>query len=729
MDKSAVPGERERRKHVRVRLRRNLVFSAQQGDGTVGYVLKDPVSLRYFRLDTKQHFLARLMDGTHTLDEIRRAFEKQHRPERLTLEELETFSAQLVGSGLAHNDAPGAGPLLFEKAQKQRREARWSAALNFLAIRVPLCNPDRFLTRLVLWVRFAFTLPFLLLGAGLMLAALALLATHWGDFLARLPEAREFFSLKNLLCLWVALGLVKVLHELGHGLCCKAFGGTVHEAGLLLLIFFPTLYCNVSDSWSIPQRRRRLAVSGAGIFVELLVAAAATFAWWATDPASFVHQLCLSLMVVCGVNTVLFNANPLMRFDGYYMLSDWLEVPNLSDTAGRQLRAGVLRWLGADVREPAIAWPRFLVFYAGASYVYRCLVAVWCFHLLSTFLVPYKLGSVGYLLALAGVAVMLGWPLCRLLKAVHGRGRLPDMKPVRVWLAVGALAALVAVVVAVPFPVRVQGVALVQVEPEQVQRVVVPERGGLLRDVMVHDGQRVRAGDILAVLANSELEIKLRVNEADQSLRQKQKAAQLATLTEVGAGEGPALVSLQQTEFELRALAREHAILREQLDRLVLRAPCDGTVMGLVPVDDKGKWLENGAEVCRVGNDRVLRAVLLVEPADHELVTAGGRAWIRVHGGGAKHWPGVVTEIAQVDAGSIPPALSRRAGGDVMTKQDPVSKAEKPYHPHYLSSVRFQRVDACVHPGALGRVKIEAGSRTLWWRFQRYLSSTFNWQL
>jgi putative peptide zinc metalloprotease protein len=303
------------------------------------------------------------------------------------------------------------------------------------------------------------------------------------------------------------------------------------------------------------------------------------------------------------------------------------------------------------------------------------------------------------------------------------------MKPVRVWLTLGALAALVVIVVAVPFPVHVQGVALIQVEPEHVQRVVVPERGGFLRTVLVRDGQRVRAGDILAVLANPELEIKLRVNEADQALRHKQKAAQLADLADAGPGEEQALTGLQQTEFELKALRQEHAVLCEQLDRLVLRAPCDGTVMGLVPAEDKGKWLENGAEVCRVGNDRVLRAVLLVEPADHELVVPGGRASIRVHGGGAQHWPGVVTEIAQVDAGSIPPALSRRAGGDVATRQDPVSKAEKPYHPHYLSAVRFQRVDATVHPGALGRVKIEAGARTLWWRFQRYLSTTFNWRI
>src|SRR5262249_20323464 len=152
---------------------------------------------------------------------------------------------------------------------------------------------DRLLDRLLPRVRFLFT-PAVLLGTlGLMLAALGLLATHWGDFLARLPTAREFFRWQTLLSLGVALGVVKVLHELGHGLCCKRFGGQVPEMGLLLVVFFPCLYCNVSDSWTIPGKWRRMAVSAAGIYVELLVAALATFLWWLTDPAGAVHHWCL----------------------------------------------------------------------------------------------------------------------------------------------------------------------------------------------------------------------------------------------------------------------------------------------------------------------------------------------------------------------------------------------------------------------------------------------------
>jgi hypothetical protein len=143
----------------------------------------------------------------------------------------------------------------------------------------------------------------------------------------------------------------------------------------------------------------------------------------------------------------------------------------------------------------------------------------------------------------------------------------------------------------------------------------------------------------------------------------------------------------------------------------------------------RGKWLEKGTELCRVGADNALRAVFLAEPADHRRVVCGSAAWVRVHGGGSATWPGVVTEVAQVDTAKVPPALSHHAGGDVATEQDPVSKAEKPRHQYYLISVRLQKTGGPLHVGALGRVKIEAGSETLWEGWRRCLAATFGWGL
>src|SRR5262249_36841010 len=131
-------------------------------------------------------------------------------------------------------------------------------------------------------MRFIFTYGFLWLSVGVMLAAVALVATHFETFRERLPDYHEFFNFKAVVYLWVALGAVKIIHEFGHGLSCKAFGGEVHEMGALFLVFSPCLYCNVSDAWTLPSKWKRIIISAAGIWVELIIAAIATFVWWNT---------------------------------------------------------------------------------------------------------------------------------------------------------------------------------------------------------------------------------------------------------------------------------------------------------------------------------------------------------------------------------------------------------------------------------------------------------------
>jgi putative peptide zinc metalloprotease protein len=721
----------ERRKRVRIRLRPHLAVTARQEEGT-GYVVSDPVTLAHYRLDERQRFAITLMDGAHTLDEIQKAYEAQFPTERLRLEELEAFAAQLVGSGLAQNDTPVGATQLFEQARKHRREVVLGTLVNFLFIKVPLWDPDRLLDRLAPRLRFLFGARGAALGLGLVLVAAALVVTRWDECLARMPTYRTFFTPQTLLCLWVALGLAKLLHELGHGLCCKVQGGAVPEMGLALLAFCPTLYCNVTDSWRLPGKWQRMAVAAAGIYVDLLVAAAATFLWWLSDPATLLHDLCFGLMVVCGVSTLVWNANPLLRFDGYYVLSDWLEVPNLYERSAGFLRAGFLRWLGVDVpAEPPPPPGKRLLFagYALASCAYRVAMMAGVIYFLGTFLEPYGLGSVGVLLGAAGLLALLGRPAWAVVWAVVRRGRLPEMRPVRAWLVLGALGLVLSAFVLLPLPMRVEGEALIQVDPDHVQRVVVPEVGAFVADLPVQDGQAVRAGDVLAVLTNPRLDIKLRVNEADQALRSQQLSGQVAEVSEGGGPADQAGGAVSQTEYELKALVREHAALREQCDRLTLRARCDGVVLGLAAQELKGKWLEKGTEVCRLADTRFLRAVFVIDPADHRLIGPGGRAWVLVHGTGWDCRPGVVAAVAQVEAKNIPPQLSNHAGGEVVTEQDPVSRAEKPRSQSYLVSVRLPGPDARVHPGVLGRARIEVESQTAWWRTQRYVARTFGWGL
>ena len=249
----------------------------------------------------------------------------------------------------------------------------------------------------------------------------------------KLPSYHEFFSFSTVGYLWVALGIVKVIHEFGHGLTCKAFGGEVHEMGALFLVFSPCLYCNVSDAWTLPSKWKRILISFAGIYVELIIASIATFVWWNTPASPFVNNLSLSLMVVCSVSTVVFNANPLMRFDGYYVLADWLEIPNLRERSNRFLqRLAMDICLGIEVQPEAYMalWRRILfVVYAIISYIYRWVITFSILYFMSRFLKPYKLGVISGMLAMGAAGSMIGWPLFRMLKNLNKRGRLPDMKP------------------------------------------------------------------------------------------------------------------------------------------------------------------------------------------------------------------------------------------------------------------------------------------------------------
>src|SRR5919109_97265 len=341
----------ERRKQVRILLRPDLGIEPQKYEGRTYFVLKDPVSLRYYRLTENEHFLLQFLDGRHTLEDAQKAYEKRYRPDRLRLEDLEGFAQQLLTAGLAQNESPKAGKQLFDRRKKRRRTEWLQTLTNILYIKLPVFDPDRVLVRMLRFTGWIFTGWFFALSVGVMLAAILLVASHFETFRSKLPDYHEFFSFKTVVYLWVALGAVKIIHEFGHGLSCKRFGGEVHEMGFLLLCFSPALYCNVSDAWVLPNKWHRIIISSAGIYVELIIAAIATFVWWNSASHPFVNNLSLSLMVVCSVSTVVFNGNPLMRFDGYYILADWLEIPNLRDRSNRYLQRLVTEYcLGIETQ-------------------------------------------------------------------------------------------------------------------------------------------------------------------------------------------------------------------------------------------------------------------------------------------------------------------------------------------------------------------------------------------
>jgi putative peptide zinc metalloprotease protein len=747
MTAGLLTGDRERRLQVRLRLRSDLVIVPHKYEGKTYYVVKDPVSLRYYRFKDREHFMLRLMDGRHTLDDTRKAFDKEYRPDRLELEDLEGFAQQLLTTGLADNDSPAAGRQLYEQRCKKRRQ-QWLAVLtNILYIKLPLFDPDRLLTRMLPWFRWVFTAWNVLFSIGLGLAAVLLVLTHFDTFLSRLPSAEEFFSLNTVLSMWVALGIVKVIHEFGHGLSCKAFGGEVHEMGALFLCLSPALYCNVSDAWTLPSKWQRMVVSFAGIYVELIIAALATFVWWNTPGQPFINHMSLMLMIICSVNTVVFNGNPLMRFDGYYVLADWLEVPNLSEKANRYLKNLFLgAGLGVEVPpQPVMELRRRVLFvsYAFLSWAYRWVVTFVILYFLTMFLKPYKLGALGGLLAAGALASMLGWPLYRLIDYLRKRGRLPDMKPRRVQttLAIIAILVLLFLFFPVPWASQVRETGLVQVQPQAVERVFVPPAGGNLESLAVRNGQPVREGEILARFRNVDLENKLgeaRSQVESLSVRIDALQEQLQKTTDA-AQRGQVARELARAEGERAEHAEAVRDREEQLRDLELRAPRSGLVLGLPTVDEIGKHfqLDPDRPFCRIGDPAQLRVLMPVSPADYRLLhndlaatqSAGEnlRVTICVQGRGTRTWQGQVSHLPEADARDVPPALSSRYGGPVAIQNDPARPdVFVPVSQYYLVGIDVVDPDAALCPGTLAQVKVHCRWQPCAWWVWRAIASTFD---
>jgi len=307
-----------------LKFRSNLTISRQGAGGESTFVVKDPATGRFFRLRETEYFIAHQLDGSTPLDVVRQRVEEKFGA-ALEGVEIAKFAEQLNHLGLLEAESRRSEP------SPRRRRVRGT----LLYLRFEAFDPSRLLDWLAPKVKFFFTPYFLILSLGVILSALAI-AVLQGTEIAR--SVRNLWRFDALLIAWLTVLFVATLHEFAHGLTCKHFGGEVREMGFMLIYLPPAFNCNVRDAWLFPERSRRLWVTFAGAYFEIFLWALATLTWRLVQPGTWVSFLALVVMATSGIKS-LFNLNPLIKLDGYYLLSDYLEIPNLRQRAFGYLSA------------------------------------------------------------------------------------------------------------------------------------------------------------------------------------------------------------------------------------------------------------------------------------------------------------------------------------------------------------------------------------------------------
>jgi putative peptide zinc metalloprotease protein len=720
-----------------LRLRPDLLAAPVAMSGATTWIVKDPTTLEHFQFTAEEHALLEMLRRPVSISELQREFARRFPPQTISPEAVWDFVRRLHEEGLLLSEGPDQGHELLARRRRDRTR-RWSLAwMQFLAIRFRGFDPDALLTALHARCRWLFSPLALLAAAAIVTYAGSLFVGHFHEFRSRLPELSALADVRNLGWLLATIGCVKVLHELGHALACKHFGGEVRELGFMLLAFSPCLYCDVSDCWRLPSKWQRIAISAAGMMVELVLASLATIAWWYAQPG-LIQLVALDIMIVATVGTLLVNGNPLMRYDGYYILSDLVETPNLWQRSRDVLRRFAARWLLGEASDDDPLVPArhrtWLVAYAVASKVYIALVCVAIVWGLVVMLYPLHLQTLAYTAGLVMLGGSLFGPLAAAGQFLRHPVRRAELRTGRLAL-VGAFA-LAAIVVILAWPVTYYVRAPLVLMPDRAERVYAKIDGALTTEVPA--GRRVAAGATIASLDNAAVRIELARLEGDRQLQQL-KADHLDRLRSVDPEAGGKLPTARAALADLDQRLAER---RRDAQRLTLAAPIDGVVIpvprltaneladgqlpswsgAILDESNRGAWIEPGTLVCLVGDPDQLTAVLLVADTDAARLRVGAAVRLLLEELPGQVIAGQVSEVARRDARGELDATT--TGGDLNALFAGLLPPDDT-RSHYQVTVRFDRPDQTLAIGGRGTAKIAAERITLARRLWRSLAHAF----
>jgi putative peptide zinc metalloprotease protein len=601
--------------------------------GELWYLLQDPASGKVHRFTPAARLILAAMDGRRSVHDLWQLAQRRLGDDAPTQDEILQLLGQLHGADLLQTDVPPDALEVFERGQRETRSKSRRAWSNPMAVRIPLVDPGSFLDRFAAWWPRVWGMPGALLWLLVVVPALVLLPQRWPELTHNLSD--RVLDGDNLLLLGLVFPLIKALHELGHATATRAGGGEVHDMGIMLLVLMPVPYVDASAATVLRSRWSRALVGAAGMLVELFVAALAFYLWMSVEPG-LARALCFNVMLVAGVSTLIFNGNPLLRYDAYYILADLIEIPNLAQQSARYWGYLAERYLLRvdDAVSPAGSRSESLwfLFYGLTSTIYRLLVTIAIALFIGT-----RFFFVGVVLALWAGTMMAVMPLVRVLRHLQARPSLRERRG-RVTLIGGALALLLALFIGlVPVPMRVQAEGVVWL-PEQA--TLRAGANGFLSRFEVEPGRAVKAGQVLLASFDPTLDARLRGLEA--RVAELEANYQIEFINDRSRAD----IARDQLELERDALARDQLRARG----LKVAAASDGVFTVTQANDMPGRYYHQGDVLGYVLGVAKPVVRVLVEQAVVDAIARGTRSIeIRVTGNAATILTGRI--LRQVPAG------------------------------------------------------------------------------
>lgn len=730
---------------IRLRRRPDIVVKEVVYQGETFWVCKDPLDQQFHRLNEQEYAIFCWLDGNVSFDDLREKFERKFTPYRVELRELAQVLGQFHEKSLVNATDASQGEKLLEMGRDKLRKELKQKAMSAHAIKWKGFDPEVFLNATNPYVTWFFSAKAITVVLTMTCIAAGWLAIHYEQLMAKAPSLWSMVDSANWATLFLVIAGTKLLHEFGHAYSFKRFGGEVHEIGVMIFFFMPTMYCNTSDSWMLPNKWERIAVALGGVYVEITIFTIASFVWWFSGPG-MTRDIAINLMFVCSLSTVVVNGNPLLKYDGYFVLSDLFEIPNLSEDSSDQIR----RWFmvnGLGLEDEATPWLSsfnrwFMLIYGVAAYLFKLSLMLTISYFLVSSSGPYGLAPIGFLFAGVITLVYLGMPLYKLGKKLVIPGTMIKIKKPNMRISIAIVLAIL-IMLFVPFPYYIKTDCTLD---GGAAGMVVTQVPGELKHAFFKPGDRVNQGDVIVELNNPQLERQMMAIHRQMSMVEVEIESSKHNLF---TSNGSDTASINFLKEKLAGLTAQHVQLAKKKDALILRAPMPGRIVGIrseandarmndarslkmdhgnLLVGRVSTWLAPGVEVCRIRSDGNAWATLTIKQADQDIVSAGQRVLMLFNSDRSQTFESVVESLSH-ETEFLQDLLDFETEGatiKTMAQASATLKQGAPVNSDGASMDSSVQLAQCkiegtegIPFGSNGVAKIYLGRRSMFWRFTR----------